>query len=84
MLICVMIIMKNIITFGLVRGVFFNTCHLLDCFSCGQSVINIMTFGLVNDCIRDEPSSACGCAMWFFSLVLPFSPHLLIGPSHIS
>ena len=34
---------------------------------------------------RDMPSFACGCARYFFFLwVLPFLPHLLIGPSHMS
>ena len=33
----------------------------------------------------DKPSSACGCARWFFlGYVLPFSPFLLITPSHMS
>ena len=29
-------------------------------------------------------SSACGCVRWFFPWVLRFSPHLPIGPSHMS
>ena len=31
-----------------------------------------------------KQSSACGCAKLFFLLVLPFPPHLLNDPSHMS
>ena len=34
--------------------------------------------------MTDKPTSASGCARCFFSGLLPFSPHLLIGLSHTS
>ena len=34
--------------------------------------------------MRDNSSFACGCARHFFSGIIPFSPHLLSGLSHMS